>query len=155
MKLISAAYSFASAYLKGEEARTLATEHIEGLTQRTSSIRDSLEIIKDTDLGEYLWDQPINKVSEIDIYLWDYLRTCGERLKRFRLPRDMALLLHLYLRKFDVLNMKIALRKVVSKESLPAAPIGAIYELGYLDELMLAETIRDVSEALIKSDLID
>ncbi len=155
MKLINAAYSFAYAYLKGEESRCITAEHVEGLIQRTSSIRETLEVIKDTDLGEYLWDQPINRVSDIDSILWEYLRECGERLKKFRLPEDMSLLLDLYLRKFDLLNVKLALRRVISKESLSPAPIGSIYEMGNLDELMLAETIRDVNEVLIKSDLVD
>lgn len=155
MKSTNAAYSFACAYLKGEEARTVSSEQVEGLLQRTSSIRESLEIIKDTDLGEYLWDRPINKVSDIDLVLWEYLHECGERLKRFRLPRDMELLLKLYLQKYDVLNVKIALRKVISKETPQPAPIGDIYDMGNLDELMIAETIRDISEVLVKSDLVD
>ncbi|OPL13038.1 MAG: hypothetical protein AVO39_11195 [delta proteobacterium MLS_D] len=155
MKLINTAYSFACAYLKGEEARCLTSDHVEGLSQRASTIRDSLEVIRNTDLGEYLADMSINTIGELDERLWDYLRLCGERLEKFRLPRDLSRLLELYLRKFDLMNVKVALRKVVGREQLPAVPIGVVYELGYSDELMLAETIRDITEVLIKADLID
>lgn len=155
MKLVNPSYSFASAYLKGEEARCVTSDHVEGMLQRTSTIRETLETIRSTDLGEHLWEQPVNRIDELDGALWDYFRFCRNRLDAFRLPRDMAFLMDLYLRKFDLMNVKIALRKVTGKEQPSPVPMGDIYDLGYLDELMLAENIRDINEVLVKADLID
>jgi vacuolar-type H+-ATPase subunit C/Vma6 len=155
LKLVSPSYSFASAYLKGEEARCVTSDHVEGMLQRTSTVREAIETIRSTDIGDHLWEQPVNRIDELDEALWDYLRFCRNRLAAFRLPRDMALLMDLYLRKYDLLNVKIALRKVTGKELPPPVPMGDIYELGYLDELMMAETVRDINEVLVKADFID
>jgi len=144
-----------SAYLKGEEARSVTAEHIDAVLQRSASFKDAIESIKSTDIGEYLWEQQVSEIGGIDELLWNYLRFCIERIEKFRLPKDLAILIETYNEKFDILNLKIALRNIVSDDSAKMAQIGKLYKDNVLDELMKAENIQDISNILSKSPLVE
>jgi len=45
VNLISPRYAFISAYLKGEEARSITSGHIGEIVQRSANMQDALEII--------------------------------------------------------------------------------------------------------------
>ena len=123
------------------------------MLQRSASLKDALEAMKNTDIGEYLWEQPIHEVKDVDAALWRYLETCFDRLDRFSLPRDIARLMEIYLKKHDILNTKIALRSAVTDETTAMAPLGTIHRQGRLDELSRAESIQDICDTLVKSSL--
>jgi len=72
-----------SAYLKGEESRAVTAEQIEEMLQRSSTMQDALEIIGETDIGEYLLDQPIKTFVDADNFLWTYLGECLEHIEGF------------------------------------------------------------------------
>lgn len=153
MNLTSTRYSFTCAYLKGEESRGVAWDHIDSMLQRSASLKDALEAMKNTDIGEYLWEQPIHEVKDVDAALWRYQETCLDRLDKFSLPRDIVNLMDIYIKKHDILNTKIALRGAITDETTAMAPLGTIYRQGRLDELSRAESIQEICDTLVKSSL--
>ena len=157
MNLISTRYSFASAYLKGEEARSIMSDHIDGLLQRTKTLQDMLDIIRDTDIGEYLNEHAGNlkTFDDIDDMLWRYVRECIDRLRRFTLPAAMSRLLDVYLKKYDIQNIKNAVRGIMDATPPSAIPLGTIFDEGYLDDLAAAKTFEDIAHVLVKSGLGD
>ena len=158
MNLISTRYAFTSAYLKGEEARGIISDHLDGLLQRPKTIQDALEIIRDTDIGEYLLESTpagLNTFDDTDESLWLYLGECVNRLLRFKLPSDMIEMLDVYMKKYDILNIKIALRGFLMEKTAPMVPVGAIYDQGYLEELSNAKSLDEITDVLIKVNLSD
>ena len=126
----NAKYAFASAYLKGAEAKVLTAEHIDKMSRISNiqdvvaSVREILEIIKDTDAGRYLEEALVKTFDDSDRFLWYYFNGCLERLEWLKLlPDDMRKVLRAYMVKYDVIN---------------------IYTQGLLDELSAAEGADDV-----------
>ncbi|MBN2282958.1 MAG: V-type ATPase subunit [Deltaproteobacteria bacterium] len=149
MNLVSIRYAFTSAYLKAKDARGIGPDHIDAMLQRASTVQDALENIRDTDIGEFLLNQPIRNFTEAEACLWTYLAGCMEKLERFPLPRDMSVMLTRYKEKFDVANLKAALRGKLTDETPPMIPLGTLYENGFLELLVDADTpdtIRDILE---------
>lgn len=155
MNLISARYAFMSAYLKGEESRSVTSEQIGEVLQRSATIQDALESIGDTDIGEYLLDQPIKTFDDADEYLWLYLDGCLRRFEGFDIPPDMARVARLYTEKYDLLNIRTALRVILKKVPSSMVPVGAIHGGGYLDDLSAAREKDDLSSILAACKLGD
>jgi len=143
VNLINTRYSFMSAYLKGEESRSVTFEQIGEVLQRSATMLDALEIIGETDIGEYLLDRPIKTFDDADEILWAYLDECLRRLDGFDMPSDMSRIAHLYVEKYDVLNIRIALRIILKRVPSSLVPLGAIHSGGYLQEL---STVREKDE---------
>ena len=151
--MISTGYAFTSAYLKGEEARLIAPEHVDQMSN-APTIQGVLEIIKDTDVGSYLSDFALISFGDIDQYLWDYFRYCLERLEWFKMvPNDLLKLLRAYTAKYDVLNIKAALWRVTSSRKARMIPVGTLHSCGLLDRLANAENLDDIIESLIRCKL--
>jgi vacuolar-type H+-ATPase subunit C/Vma6 len=155
VNLISARYAFMSAYLKGEESRSVTSEHIGEVLQRSATMQDALEIIGDTDIGEYLLDQPITTFDDADEHLWMYLDGCLGRLEGFDMPPDMSRIARLYVEKYDVLNIRIALRVILKKVPSSMVPLGAIHSGGYLHEMFAARERDDLCSILATCNLGD
>ena len=154
MNLISTRYAFTSAYLKGEEARGITAHHVEKMLQR-STIQDALEAIRNTDIGGYLWQQPVKTFDDADEYLWRYQGVCLERLERFKPPSDIVRLVDVYIKKYDILNTKIALRRVLTGETAPMAQLGVIYDQKFLEKLSNTKNVEEIAEVLVKCNLDD
>jgi V/A-type H+-transporting ATPase subunit C len=151
VNLINTRYAFTSAYLKGEEARTVSAEHIDGMFQRSMSLQDILDTIRDTDIGEYLLEFTsgvTRTFHDTDEFLWIYFGECLTRLRRFKIPADMVRILDLYIKKYDIANIKTALRKVLEEKGATMSPLGTIYSEGYLEALSNAKSIEEISEVL-------
>ena len=154
MNLISTRYAFSSAYLKGEEAGVISAGHVDEMLQK-STTQDILEAIRDTDIGGYLREQPVKTFDDADQYLWRYLGECMKRLRRLNPPSDIIRLVDLYMEKYDVLNTKISLRQVLAGKTAPMAPLGIIYDQGYLDELSDVKSVEEIIDVLVKCNLVD
>jgi V/A-type H+-transporting ATPase subunit C len=158
VKLISARYAFTSAYLKGEEARSIISEHIDEIVHRSKTVNDVLDIIRDTDIGDYLSESDAGKMktfTDFDQLLWHYLGDCLERLLRFSLPSDLISMIGAFSTKYDILNIKTALRSILAEENVILMPIGDVYKQGYLDELSKAKSVIEIAEVLVNADLGD
>jgi vacuolar-type H+-ATPase subunit C/Vma6 len=159
VNLISTRYAFTSAYLKGEEARGMMSGHIEAVVQRGRAFQDVVDIIKETDLGEYLIEYAPSgwtTFEEMDRFLGSYLDNCLDRLRRFKLPGDMVAMMDAYTPKFDILNMKIALRGVLMDESsYPLMPVGELAKQDYLEAMTNAATAEELSDFLVKINMGD
>lgn len=151
--MTSTRHAFATAYLKGEEARVVDSEHI-GHLLRVSDIQSALAVIKDTDIGGYLEEVPLRTFDEIEEHLWAYFRERLERLDGFQLlPSGMSQVLKAYIVKYDVLNVKTALWAVSTGTHLRLIPIGSIHGHGLLDTLAQARDVEDIAETLTSSGL--
>jgi vacuolar-type H+-ATPase subunit C/Vma6 len=120
-----------------------------------SKLQDALEVIRDTDVGDYLAKRTAKTFKEVDHCLWRYLGDDLERIKQFRLPFDILLLTDQYLRKYDVLNIKIALRRVFMEKTAPMVPLGSMNHSGLLEELSNGKSIDEIARVLLICDLGD
>lgn len=154
MNLISTRYAFTSAYLKGEESRCVSAEHVDWMIQK-STMEDALEVIENTDIGDYLRKQPIKTFDEADEYLWKYLGECLKRLERFKLPSEIVHLADAYIKKYDILNIKIAVRSVLMEKPATMALLGVIYNQGYLEKLLSIKSVDEIAEIIVMCNLGD
>ena len=69
-------YAFISAYLKGEEAKTLTSSHVSDIS-KDAGIQDVLDVVRETDVGYYLRGVAIQTFDELDEHLWLYFRFFG------------------------------------------------------------------------------
>jgi len=155
MTLLDTRYSFLSAYLKGEEAKLITSNHIDRMS-KVSSLQDILETIKETDIGGYLDEVLVETFDDLDEHLWLYLGGCFERVEWFKpVPSDMLKILKAYKVKYDVLNIKAALRGISTGKPVRMIPIGTIHTNGLLDELSVAENVDSIIEVLTRCKLGD
>ena len=151
--MLDTRYPFLSAYLKGEEARLVTSNHINRMS-KVSSIQDILEVIKETDIGSYLEGVLVETFDDLDEHLWMYFSECLERVEWFKpVPADILKILKTYIVKYDVLNIKAALQGISTGKQARRIPIGAIHNYGLLDELSSAENVDGVIELLTKCTL--
>jgi len=158
MNLVSTRYAFSSAYLKGEEAKVVAYDHLNGIVQKSKTVPDVLDIIKDTDIGEYLSDSTAGKTAvfeEFDISLWQYMGQSLARFKRFSIPRTMVDMLDVYTKKYDIANIKTALRQTLTGETAPMIPLGEIDRQGRREELSQTKSVEEIAEILTEARLGD
>jgi V/A-type H+-transporting ATPase subunit C len=145
---LSAGYAFISAYLKGEEARVLSSEHLDGIT-RTSGVQEVLEAVRETDAGRYLEGVAFQNFDELDEHLWTYFGECLRRLEWFKgLPGDIGRILNAYVVKYDVLNIKAALQGLMTGKKARRIPVGCIHHQGLLDELFNAPDVAGIAALL-------
>jgi len=154
--LISAGYAFLSAYLKGEESRLVTTEHMDSIF-RNSKVQDALVSIGDTDVGGYFEEISPNTLAtfdDIDQHLWLYLGKSLDQFKWFSIvPSDVKKVVASYSVKYDVSNIKVALRGLDIEEKVRMIPVGVIYGAGMLEELSNAETVNDIITILGQCNL--
>jgi V/A-type H+-transporting ATPase subunit C len=120
-----------------------------------STVQEALEVIRNTELGDYLAKKRIKTFKEIDQCLWRYLGDWMKRLKQLNLPFGILLLADQYVKKYDVLNIKIALRRIFTKKTAPMVPLGLMDHSGLLEELSIAKNIDEIAHVLLKCDLGD
>ncbi len=151
--MLDTRYPFLSAYLKGEEARLVTSNHINRMS-KVSSLQDILEIIKETDIGSYLDGVLVETFDDLDEHLWMYLGECLERVEWFKpVPADILKILKTYKVKYDILNIKAALQGISTGKQARRIPIGVIHNYGLLDELSSAENVESIIELLAKCKL--
>ena len=151
--MLDTRYPFLSAYLKGEEARLVTSDHINRMS-KVSSLQDILEIVRETDIGSYLEGVLVETFDDLDEHLWVYFGECLERLEWFKpVPADILKILKAYTVKYDVLNIKAALQGVSTGKQARKIPIGVIHNYGLLDELSGAESADGIIELLTKCKL--
>jgi len=155
MSVFDTRYPFISAYIKGEEAKTITAEHIDRVW-RASSVQDVLGIIRETDVGNYLEELPIETFIDMDQNLWRYFGGCLERLEWFKpVPAGILKILKAYVVKYDVLNTKAALQSIITGRKTRSIPVGLLHDSGLLEELFSAEDVDSVVELLNKAKLED
>jgi vacuolar-type H+-ATPase subunit C/Vma6 len=148
-------YAFISACLKGEEPRTVASEHIDKMGT-ASSFQDALAIVRETDVGSYLEGSPVKTFDDLDECLWRYLAQRISYVESLKfLPEDVLKISRAHIAKYDVSNIKAALQGISSGKKASVIPVGIIHNNGLLDELSRAESADDITHLLIKCKLGD
>lgn len=148
-------YAFISACLKGEEAKTVTAEHMDRMVA-ASSLHDALAIIRETNVGSYLEELPVETFDELDEYLWRYLAQRIGYVESFKfLPKDVLKLSQAYVIKYDVLNTKAALRMISTGRKARMIPVGVMQKEGLLDELSNCQDVEDVIKVLVRCKLGD
>ena len=153
--MLSPRHAFISAFLKGEETRTVTSEHIDKM-MTASNLQDALAIIREADIGSYLEESPVRTFDDVDECLWGYL---AQRIRyveslKFR-PKEILKLSRAYVVKYDVSNIKAALQGISTGKKATMIPVGIIYNNALLDELSNAENVDDIIQLLIKCKLGD
>ncbi|MDY6907020.1 MAG: V-type ATPase subunit [Chloroflexota bacterium] len=147
-------YAFISAYLKGEEARLVASSHVERMLA-APSIDAAVEVVRDTDIGGYLRETPLWDFDHIDRSLWLYLSQCLGLLEGLDMaPREILKVVAAYKVKYDVHNAKAALRRLTAGGGDGTIPVGTLHGVGLLDRVASAETIEDIAEPLARCGLV-
>ena len=148
-------YAFISAFLKGQEPRTVTSEHIDKMAA-ASELQDALAVIRETDVGGYLEESPVKTFDDLDEYLWRYLAERIRYVESFRfVPRDVLEVSAAYIVKYDVSNIKAALQVLSGGEKPSVIPVGIIHNNGLLAELLKVENLDDIIQLLITCKLTD
>jgi V/A-type H+-transporting ATPase subunit C len=148
-------YAFISACLKGEEPRTVTSEHIDRMAA-ASNFQDVLATIRETDVGSYLEESPAKTFDDLDQLLWRYLAQRIAYVESFKfLPKDVLKVSRAYIVKYDVSNIKAALQGLSTGKEARMIPVGTIHNNGLLDELSKAENVDDMAELLVRCKLGD
>ena len=141
-------YAFISAYLKGEEAKIISSNHLNSVL-KAENVQEVIDSIRDTDIGSYLEGLEINSFDDVDEQLWIYLNNCLTRVAWFQnVPKSAREMLHAYVHRYDILNIKTALQNIISGEKTEGIPAGTIYNEGRLYDLTNAESLDDVINVL-------
>ncbi|MFH1775442.1 MAG: V-type ATPase subunit [Chloroflexota bacterium] len=152
--MVDPKYAFISAYLKGEEARIITTEHV-GRILKAASLQDVLAVIADTDIGDYFEGTLVKNFDELDEYLWRYLGRCTGQIQSFKfVPSAVLEILKAYLAKYDVLNIKATWQRISGGRKANLIPVGTIHDNGLLAELAGAEDLTAVIGLLNKAKLL-
>jgi vacuolar-type H+-ATPase subunit C/Vma6 len=148
-------YAFISACLKGEEAKTVTSEHIDRMTA-ASNLPDALAIIRETNIGNFLEELPVKTFDDLDESLWRYLAQRIDYAESFKfLPKDILKISKAYIVKYDISNIKAALQGIATGKKARTIPIGTIHSSGLLDELSKSESADDIAQLLVKCKLGD
>ncbi|MFC2019048.1 V-type ATPase subunit [Chloroflexota bacterium] len=152
--MVDPKYAFISAYLKGEEARIVTTEHV-GRILKAASLQDVLAVVADTDIGDYFEGTLVKSFDELDDHLWRYLGRCTGQIQAFKfVPSAVLEMLKAYLAKYDVLNIKATWQRISGGHKANLIPVGTIHGSGLLAELAGAEDLTAVVELLNKAKLL-
>jgi V/A-type H+-transporting ATPase subunit C len=144
-------YAFISACLKGEEPKTVTSEHIDRMAT-APNLQDALATIRETDIGSYLEELPVKTFDDLDECLWRYLAQRISYVESFKfLPKDVLKVSRAYVVKYDVSNIKAALQGISGGKKPSMIPVGVIHNNALLDELFNAENV----ELLIRCKLGD
>jgi len=154
--VLSPKYAFISACLKGEEPKTVTSEHIDKM-MTAPNLQDALATIRETDIGSYLEELPVKTFDYLDECLWGYLAQRIRYVESFKfLPKEIPKVSRAYVVKYDVTNIKAALQGISGgKKSSSMIPVGIIHNNALLDELFNAENVDDIIQLLIKCKLGD
>jgi vacuolar-type H+-ATPase subunit C/Vma6 len=148
-------HAFISAFLKGEETRTVTSEHIDKM-MTASNLQDALAIIREADIGSYLEESPVKTFDDVDERLWGYLAQRIRYVESFKFrPKEIMKLSRAYVVKYDVSNIKAALQGISTGKKATMIPVGIIYNNALLNELSNAENVDDIIQLLIKCKLGD
>ena len=124
--MLRTGYAFLAAYLKGEESKLLTADHVDKIF-RTSKVQDALVSVKDTDIGSYFEEvspSALNSFDEIDDHLWGYFGKSIAFLQWLRvIPNGVRNLLSVYVQKYDVSNIKVGLRGMLTGEKARMIPL--------------------------------
>jgi len=148
-------YAFISACLKGEEPKTVTSEHIDKM-MTAPNLQDALATIRETDIGSYLEELPVKTFDYLDECLWGYLAQRIRYVESFKfLPKEIPKVSRAYVVKYDVSNIKAALQGISGGKKPSMIPVGIIHNNALLDELFNAENVDDIIQLLIKCKLGD
>ncbi|MBN2076041.1 MAG: V-type ATPase subunit [Dehalococcoidales bacterium] len=146
-------YAFISAYLKGEEAKILSSEHLNTVI-KAENVQEVLDSIHDTDIGNFLEGMDINTFDDVDEQLWKYFNDCLTRIAWFQnVPKDAREILQAYIYKYDILNIKTTLQNILSGEKTKGIPAGTIFNNGLLDDLINSENFDELISLLYSARL--
>ena len=153
--MLSLRYAFISAYLKAQESKLVTPDHMDRLLS-THTMRDALATVRETDVGSYLEEAPIDTFDDLEEYLWSYLARSYAYIESLKLlPQDMLKILSAYIVKYDVLNIKAALETIRTGKKARMIPVGVISKNGLLHELSIAESVDEVIQLLVRCGLKD
>jgi len=153
--VLSPKYAFISACLKGEEPKTVSSEHIDKM-MTAPNLQDALATIRETDIGSYLEELPIKDFDYLDECLWGYLAQRIRYIESFKfLPEEIPKVSRAYAVKYDVSNIKSALQGIADGKKPSMIPVGIIHRSALLDELLNAADIDDIIRILIQCKLGD
>jgi len=151
--LFDTKYPFISAYLKGEEAKIITSDHINRMST-ASNIQDALGAIRETDIGSYFEELDAKSFDDVDGYLWRYFAQRINYIDSFKLlPEDILKISKAYLVKYDVLNIKATLQNISTGKKSHMIPIGIIHNNGLLDKLSAAQNLDNITEILTRCKL--
>jgi vacuolar-type H+-ATPase subunit C/Vma6 len=148
-------YAFISACLKGEEPKTVTSEHIDKM-MTASNLGDALAIIRETDIGSYLEESALRTFDDLDEYLWRYFAQRIGYVESFSfLPKDVLEVSRAYIVKYDVWNIKAVLQGISGAGKTSMIPVGIIHNNESLDELYNAENVDAIIQLLTRCKLGD
>ncbi len=152
MNLVSTSYAFTTALFKAEEAKDLSMAMMKEAVQKPS-VEDAVISMKGSSIGTYLERNLVKTFEEANRCLHRYMKDALEHTLTFRPPREMVSIAETFMVKFDILNIKVALRRLIESAEAPFTEAGRIFENGFLKELSQAQAPEDIVGILQRCSL--
>ena len=152
MNQLSPSYAFSTALFKAEEAKGITPAMMKDALQK-STIDDAITAMKGTAIGLHLEKNSVKTFDEANRFLQTYIDDCLDRMLKFRSPPAMRRIASMYMEKFDVFNIKIALRRLIAEDEAPFIQAGNIHKEGLLGELKAAGSVEDIESLLLRCEL--
>ncbi len=152
MNQLSPSYAFATALFKAEEAKGITEAMMKDALQK-STIDDAITAMKGSAIGLHLENNSVKTFDEANRFLQTYIDDCLDRMLKFRSPPEMKRIASMYMEKFDIFNIKIALRRLITEDEAPFIQAGTIHKEDLLGELNAARSIEDIQSLLLRCEL--
>ena len=111
-----------------------------------SELRENL---RGTDIGRRLGESTFQGRQERDGFLWEYLDAQFSLLEESPfVPPGAVEFGRVYVRKFDLVNIKSRLRGIAAGQASPMIPVGILRRRGLLDDFAEADSVEDMGEIL-------
>lgn len=151
--MLDIGYTFISAYLKGEEAKTVTSAHLAAMT-RVIRIQDLFSAIAGTDIGSHLEGLQLKTFDDADYHLWNYLDGCVQRLEWFKnTPADIIKISRAYMSRYDIYNIKAFLHGISDGGKALLIPAGTINRSGFWDQFEKTSDVASVMDLLNRCGL--
>jgi len=147
---VQSLYAKITPLIESKKIRSIEKKEVREIIKSTS-IAEAIDKMSKTDVGAYLIERFRQGASAKDLELFSW-RFLADKVYEFYedLPSDAKLAIDSYLNKYDLLNVKAAIRRIIgtSAEAVVGVPLGCIYRYGKLEELLQCNSMGKVSELL-------
>ncbi|MFY9399147.1 MAG: V-type ATPase subunit [Desulfomonilia bacterium] len=155
MNLVSNRLAFLVSVLKAREARIVGYAALEEIFSRASSVAEAVDLLKGTDLGDFLASRGADSFDLVDELLWEYLGGYFREICSLRPHPPAVRIAWCYLEKYDTANIISALRAALGQGSASLVPVGTLSSLGLLEGLSRAQGPAEVTSLVTQAGMIE
>lgn len=143
-------YALITPIIESKKLRTVSEEQAHEIL-KSGGIAEAIGKISKTDLGFHLIENFRETMSAKDVELSSWRFLASELHKIYgNLPKQAKLIIDYYLNRYDVLNLKAVIRRILCNvvEPVTGMPLGSICLRGRLADLLICRSEEEVCRLL-------